>query len=188
MSLPLCPPPLGWLGSSNVESSVSLIWLASRWLLMQRCRIQSSPPIQFIIIDWGDWLAYVTASTAVKITRRHLRLFCNSLWCLHVLSFDFGGGFHRNSNSLDQLYAVGFPFLFFYYLHFPQLVDPLWLVSADLEAFAFTAWAPYSPAFAKCCFASGKPCACEAQIHSLRCQLEPKSLLITPLGVILQNH
>ena len=72
---------------------------------------------------------------------------CNSLRCLPVLPFEFGGGFCRGSNGLYQPYVAGDLFLFLHYLLFLQLANSLRLVSADSVAFAPTAWAPCSPAF-----------------------------------------
>ena len=126
----------------------------------------------------------MTARATVDITGRRLSLFRNSLWCLPVLPFDFGGIFCRSSNSIYQLYIVGDLFLFCCYLNFPQLVDPLWLVSADPETFSSTAWGPCLPAFTQVRFTSGKPCACAARIHSFQCPLRPNFFSALLGGVV----
>ena len=142
------------------------------------------PPVQFVVIDWGDWMAHVIASAVVEITRRRLSSFWNSLRRLPVLPFNFGGRFHRGSNGLCQFYVVRDLFLFRCYLHFSQSVDPLRLVSTDLESFTSTTWLPYSPVFAQVCSVSGKPCTCTAQIHSLRWPLQHNSLSTPLSGVV----
>ena len=115
------------------------------------------PPIQFILIEWDNWLAYVTVSASVKNETKRFSSFCHLLWWLPVLPFDFGGWYCQSNKSFYHLYIVGNLVMFLCYPHSPQSVNPFRLVSAGLETFVSTTWLPCLPAFAQVCSLTGKP-------------------------------
>ena len=68
------------LGGIDKRGIVIAITLASFKLIFDSPLLdpflsQGPPPIQFVVIDWGDWLAYVALSASVEIIGRRLSSF-----------------------------------------------------------------------------------------------------------------